>query len=109
MNDILLALLGGGNIILFIKFLIERHDRKTERKEDKSYDKFVERLEKLEKDVLRTQLLFMISLKPEEKTEILTVGQHYFVDLKGNWYMTGVFSKWCEKYDLEPEWFKGNI
>lgn len=113
-QDILLTILGGGNLILFIKFLIERHDRKVERAEDKmekTEDKDLESIKgtlvKLEKDGLRTQLLLMILLKGDEKKEILTLGQHYFDDLKGNWYMTDIFNKWLEeKGHSQPDWFK---
>lgn len=110
-QDILLTILGGGNIILFIKFLIERHDRKKERAEDKDTDGIVRSLKKLEKDVLRTQLLMLILLQPDSQTEILTLGERYFrkppEGLDGNWYMTGIFSKWCAARHLDPEWFKG--
>ena len=106
-TDILLTILGGGNIILFIKFLIERHDRKKEREEDKDSEHIQSTLKKLEKDGLRTQLLLLILLRPQEKKEILTLGEHYFVKLKGDWYMTSLFDKWCKKYGLKPEWFKG--
>ena len=113
-EKILLTILGSGNIILFIKFLIERHDRKQERAEDKKerdVDKAAanleERLCKLEKDGIRTQLLLLILLKPEEQTEILKVGEYYFKKLKANWYMTGMFKQWCEDQGLEPEWFDG--
>ena len=107
-EKILLGILGGGNIILFIKFLIERYDRKKEREEDNNLGGIQEKLILLEKDGLRTQLLLMILLKPEEQTEILKVAQHYFVKLKANWYMTGIFKKWCDEHGLEPEWFDSN-
>lgn len=118
-EKILLALLGSGNIILFVKFLIERHDRKKERAEDKAEDKaeqaeqkelasIKDRLTKLEKDGIRTQLLLLILLKPEEETEILKVAQYYFCKLKANWYMTGMFKKWADDRGLEPEWFDSN-
>jgi hypothetical protein len=49
----------------------------------------------------------MILLKGDEKKEILTLGQHYFDDLKGNWYMTDIFYKWLEeKGHSKPDWFK---
>ena len=109
-TDILLTILGGGNIILFIKFLIERHDRKKEREEDKDSEHIQSTLKKLEKDGLRTQLLLLILLKPDEQTEILTLGQRYFVKppegLGGNWYMTSIFKSWCDEHKLEPDWFK---
>ena len=101
--DVLIAILGGGNLLLFIKFLIERYDKK------KSED-IKGTLKKLEKDGLRTQLLIMILLRPEEKKEILTLGERYFrkppKGLDGNWYMTDMFKKWLKNEGhSNPEWF----
>jgi len=104
-EKILLGVLGGGNLILFIKFLIERHDRKKEREEDNALGGIQDRLTKIEKDGIRTQLLFLILIRPEESAEILKVAEYYFVKLKANWYMTGFFKKWCDERGLEPEWF----
>lgn len=107
-QNILLAVLGSGNLILFIKFLVERHDKKVERKEDKGSEIgcIKDRLSKLEKDGIRTQLLLLILLRPEEQTEILKVAEYYFCVLKANWYMTSMFKKWCDENGLEPEWFE---
>ena len=59
-----------------------------------------------EKDALRTQLLIMISDYPEETQEIMTIAQHYFKDLKGDWYATSLFNRWIvEKGIAEPSWF----
>lgn len=104
-EKILLAILGTGNVLMFVQFLIDRHDRKKERAEEKSIGGIKDRLLILEKDGLRTQLLLMILLKPGEQTEILKIAEHYFVKLKANWYMTGIFKKWCDEHGLEPEWF----
>lgn len=104
-ENIVLGLLGGGNLVLFVKFLIERHDRKVERAEDKSAEGTEKRLLILERDGLRTQLLLLILLRPTEQTEILRLAEHYFKDLKGNWYMTSIFNKWLETSGIaEPEW-----
>ena len=95
---IILAILGSNGFFAVIQLLITRHDTKKNIKG---------KLDRLEKDGLRTQLLLMILLKPNEKKEILTLAQHYFVDLNGNWYMTDIFDKWLiEKGDSRPEWFK---
>ena len=105
-ENILLGILGGGNLILFIKFLIERHDRKKERSEDQDAEGLKKRLTVLERDGLRTQLLLLILLKPTEQTEILRIAEHYFKNLKGNWYMTSIFNKWIEDSGVaEPDWF----
>lgn len=108
-ENILLGLLGGGNLILFIKFLIERHDRKKERVEDQDAERVKKRLLVLERDGLRTQLLLLILLRPTEQTEILRLAEHYFKDLKGNWYMTSIFNNWLEESDVaSPEWLEND-
>lgn len=103
-ENILIAVLGGGNLLLFIKFLIERYDKKQEQKK---LD-IAGELHKLKKDGIRTQMLVLILLKPTEKKEILTLGENYFKKLDGNWYMTSIFNKWLtETNTAKPEWFKG--
>ena len=90
-----------GGVLAFLQFLITINDDKQGIKKS---------LKKLEKDGLRTQLLLLILLKPDEQTEILTLGQRYFVKppegLGGNWYMTSIFKTWCDERKLEPDWFK---
>lgn len=99
-TTIVLAILASNGFFATVQFFVTRHDTKKNVK-----DKLV----RLEKDGLRTQLLLMILMKPEEKKEILTLAQHYFVDLEGNWYMTDIFKKWLkEKGHSNPDWFRTN-
>lgn len=95
--EILVAVLGVLDLATLIIFFVNRHDNK----------KNIEgKLTILEKDALRTQLLMLILMRPESKHEIMTIGEHYFADLKGNWYMTDIFNHWLtESGDAEPEWF----
>lgn len=103
MQTIILAVLGSTALSSLIQFLIKRYDEKKDAKFNVK-----EKLTTLEKDVLRTQMLLLILMKPEEKKEILTVGEHYFKELKGDWYMTSIFNKWLESSGTaEPEWFEG--
>lgn len=96
-----LAILGSTALSSLIQFFVTRWDKKKEAKLDIKGS-----LTKLEKDVLRSQLLLLVLLKPEEQQEILTVSEHYFKDLHGNWYMTSIFNKWLKESDTaEPEWF----
>ena len=104
-ENLLIAVLGGGNLLLFIKFLIERRDKKKEKEEASETDEIRKTLKKVEKDGVRTQLLMMILLRPDDENEILKIAEYYFVTLKANWYMTSVFSKWCDARDLKPDWF----
>lgn len=99
-ENIIIAILGGGNLLLFIKFLIERHDRAKSQPIEG-------RLDKLERDGLRTQLLLLILMRPNEQTEILKIAEYYFDTLKGDWYMTSIFNKWLEDNKVaSPEWFE---
>ena len=93
---LVLAILGSNGFFALLQFLITRWDTRKNLKGT---------LRKLEKDGLRTQLLLLILMQPDEQTEILKIAECYFVKLKGNWYMTSVFSKWCKSRGLRPEWF----
>lgn len=107
-QTIIVAILASNGIFSFLQYLITRHDTKKniEGKLETMKTEIKAKLKKQEKDSLRTQLLLMILLKPNESQEILTVGERYFHDLKGNWYMTSIFSKWLEENKQgEPEWF----
>ena len=102
MQTIFLAVLGSTALSSLIQFLIKRHDDKKNAKTNVK-----EKLAALEKDVLRTQMLLLILMKPEEQKEILTIGEHYFKTLKGDWYMTSIFNKWLKASNIaEPEWFE---
>ncbi len=108
-------------VISFIIFMIKRHDEKegefkkvndtlTEIKDQaKSYkDEVNKRFKVLEKDIVRTQLLMlMYNYEKDDKRELLQVAEHYFVDLKADWYMTGLFNRFLEKKGIgKPDWFK---
>lgn len=98
MNNILqiiIAALASSGLFSFITFLIQRKDKRTDK-----------RLDVLERDGCRTQMLIMLNHYPDDTTEIMKLAEHYFRDLKGDWYMTSIFNKWLERNKLgKPEWF----
>lgn len=97
MTQIIIAILGSTAVATLIQFFVTRHDNRAN---------ISKRLDKLERDGLRSQLLLLILLKPGEVQEILTISEHYFKDLKGDWYMTSIFNRWVEESNIsEPEWF----
>lgn len=99
MLQIIIAIIGSTTVATLIQFFVTRRDN------EKGISK---RLDKLERDGLRTQLLLLILMRPTETKEILTLGEHYFKDLHGNWYMTALFNKWVADAGIaEPEWFQG--
>lgn len=96
-GTIIITVVSSTAISQLIQFLINRHDAKKN---------VGHRLAILEKDGIRTQLLLLLLFSPEEKKEILTIAQHYFEKLDGNWYMTTMFNGWLEKTGIaKPEWF----
>ena len=101
MNNIwklVIAIISSTTVATLVQFFVTRNDNRRN---------FAKRLDKIERDAVRTQLLVLILMCPEETKEILTVGEHYFKDLKGDWYMTSIFNKWLIKSGIaKPEWFE---
>ena len=53
---------------------------------------------KQEQQITRLELLNMIYNQPENTAAIEKIAKHYFQELNGDWYATGVYSEWCAKY-----------
>lgn len=99
--QIILAVIGSEALWGFLKFLITRKDRK----EDKLV-KIEEKLDRLERDSCRTQILMLMSDYPSNIEEIMKISEHYFKDLSGDWYLTSLFKKWLSAKHLgKPDWF----
>lgn len=89
----------------FLQNRMQRRDQKND-----NQDALSKKLDRLERDGLRTQLLLLILLKPGEQQEILTIAEHYFRKppngLGGDWYMTTLFNKWLIDTGVAaPDWF----
>ena len=105
---IIIALIGSGAFSAIVSGIINIVNNRRGRL--KQIEDSIESIDKklliAEKDSLRTQLLLLLADYPEEQAEIMTLAQRYFGDLKGDWYMTSMFSKWLVKNDIaKPEWF----
>lgn len=64
-------------------------------------------LDKIEKDSVRNQLMTMMSDYSNRVDEIMEIAEHYFKDLKGNWYVTNIFKTWLVNHEEVgmPDWF----
>ena len=113
MIDILLGLIGAVLGSGIIQFFVTRHDsKKKESIEEKlkpiesKLDKIIDEQKTSEKDALRTQLLVMMTVLPDNHEEIMTLAQRYFSVLKGDWFYSSLFAKWLKENDIEkPIWF----
>ena len=109
MTELIAIVLGSEAVTVIITAIItaisnRKSKLKTIETELANIDK---KLGKSEKDALRTQLLLMISDYPEEKAEIMTLAQHYFGGLHGNWYLSTLFDQWMKKHGITaPSWFQ---
>lgn len=55
----------------------------------------------IRKDTLRIQLSQYMKDQPENVDTILKIAETYFVQLKGDWYMTSEFSKWADSQGIK--------
>ena len=105
--DILLTALASSGFFGLIQFLVTRHDQRKGKVKQltDSIESLKKKIDRQERDSCRTQLLLLMSDFPENTDEILKIGQHYFQDLKANWYMSTLFAKWCKKHSIDlPDW-----
>ena len=95
--------LGSVGLFSFIEFMIKRRDEQHSLLKEIS-----KKMDKMEKDNCRTQMLVLMSDYPDEKKELMTIAEHYFHDLHGNWYMTALFRKHLRDCGITPPvWFQG--
>lgn len=107
LTTIIVAVVSSNGLVEFIRWLASR--RKKDDELIKRLDAFEEntnsKLNKNEKDNVRTQLLVLMSDYPERLDEIMIAAHHYFVDLKANWYLTAIFKDWLKEKGIEiPDW-----
>ena len=113
MENIITTLIGvilGSGLIQF--FVTRADNKKKENIEEKlkpiseKIDKLLNEQKKNEKDNLRTQLLVMMTVMPNDHSEILTLAERYFGELKGDWFYSSLFAKWLKENEIEkPLWF----
>ena len=100
---IIIAAFGSAGLFGFIQFLIKRRD---ERKYN--LGKIIKDLDSIRRDGVRTQLLLLMADYPSNQEEILRLGELYFNQLNGNFYMASLFARWLKDNEIEiPGWFKG--
>ncbi len=102
---IILGVLSSNLIFELARYLIGKFN--ANKSLDERFKALDKRFDKQEKDVVRLQLMVLMSDFPEKKDEIMEVAKHYFYDLKGNWYMTSMYNEWLKKENIEqPSWLK---
>lgn len=60
-----------------------------------------------DKQITRLELANLIHNQPNNNTEIEKVARYYFVNLDGDWYMTGLYSNWAKEYNGDVSFIIG--
>lgn len=95
-TTILISVLSSGAVFSFIQFLITRFDKKKD-----LVNKCMRRLDELELNQIRLQILFLIQFDPMNKDTILALFDTYR-DKGGNSYIIGYVYEWYQKTFNEP-------
>lgn len=91
------------------QFFINRRDKKKgELKEIKSaLNNMQERFDELDRHTLRIQLQLLIYHEPKNIDTIMKVSEKYFIEKKGDWWMTTKFKRYCNDNEIPyPDWVK---
>ena len=111
-GEIALVLLGNTGLFALIIALIQRRDQKKSLLNalKKAVEEIKEKMEARDlenkRDMCRQQLLLLMAVYPQEKQEIFTLAEHYFVDLDGDWYLSSIFKKYLQDHEIgTPLWF----
>lgn len=60
-----------------------------------------QKIDVIELDTTRTQLLLLIQNTPTDYNSIFNVAFKYFQKLNGDWYMTTLFTKWANEQGVD--------
>lgn len=110
----ILTILGSTSVLEFLKFLITRKDKNKNcqftQEDRRRLSEMADKVDKLEEKNLllersedRTQLVLLMSLDPDNIDAIITLANHYFRVLKGNMYMTSMFTDWAKKHNIDEQ------
>lgn len=102
-TTILGALVAGGSWLIHqvdnaVATRIENQTEDLQQEVKALSDKVDERDKQFDLQLTRLELMNLIELDPHNVVEIEKVAKHYFSDLRGDWYLTSVYSKWAKQY-----------
>lgn len=90
----------GGAMIGAGKWLLTEINASTNARVDALEEKIDDNYTKDELATTRLELMVLMEHDPDNTIEIEKLARHYFLELKGNSYLTSVFSKWCAAHGL---------
>lgn len=107
-TTIILACLGSSGLFTLIQFILSRLFNKMDNKDEntKLLKRLNERADEGDLNDSRIQLLMLINHYPTCHSEILKEAEHYFIELKGDSWMSNIFIRWAEKENVNIDYIK---
>lgn len=68
---------------------------------DSKFETLEQTVNDIRQDTVRLQLDNLINNDSDNIESILNVAKVYFIDMKGDWYMTEKFKKWGKEHDVD--------
>lgn len=98
---IIIAIIGSNGLFAFIQFIIQRKDTTKKR-----FDELEKIIKYIDQGNVRLQIMVLIHLYPQRSEEIIKLAKKYFIDFKGNYYLTTIFKQYLDDNSLTyPQWF----
>lgn len=88
----------GGALIAAGQWIVHEINLSVNARIDTMEQKMDDHQKDTELAITRLELMNLIQSDPTNKVEIEKLGRHYFYDLDGDTYMSGIYSHWCENY-----------
>lgn len=114
-TTLLVGLLGGGTIVKLLELIFNRKDKKENKNDEllqaindikSDVANIKEDLQTQKQNQLRTEMLVMMNHYENETFEIMRLAHRYFVEEKGDFTMTSIFSQFLKDHNIEkPLWF----
>lgn len=95
------ALCIGGGAILVFGHMCDKMTLRVDKSLKDMEERMVERDHKQELAICRLELMELMNNTPENKLEIEKVAKRYFKTLRGNSWMSSVFSRWADEHGVD--------
>lgn len=82
---------------------LEEQTSELQQEVQKLSDKVDTQDKKTDLQLTRLELMSLMENDPTNVVEIEKVANHYFNELKGNYYMDSEYSRWCKAYEGDCE------
>ena len=114
MGTIIVAVLGSNVILEIVKWVLKKIDKKKQdpiadlkKQLDEARTERKKNEQEHEQAMLRIQMLILMNHYPNESYQLMECAKKYFVDCKGDWWMSGMFEDHCKENGVSlPQWFK---